>query len=441
MNFSSGALDVLKILNDNGYEAYIVGGAVRDALMGVPCHDTDIATNAKTADIMRVFSSFKVIPTGEKHGTMTVIKDGVSYEITTYRTDGEYGDCRHPKDVSFVSSIYDDLKRRDFTVNAMAYSKSSGLIDLFGGQEDIKTKTIRAVGDPLKRFDEDGLRILRAVRFASKLGFSIEEKTLAAMHEKYANIYKLSAERVFSETTEILSGAHSDLALDKYSYFIFCAVPEIQPEYKFDQMNRSHAYDVYEHTVRTVKLCEERIPVVLWALLFHDAGKPFTAVLGRDGQRHFPDHWLVSCDIAKKALTRLKASNAFIDEVCCLVKNHDDLWLGGKPHIKRLLRDHGRTYIEHLFVVKKADLYAHSEFGINRFEHFYYNSLRQYREIIDNDECYSLSALKISGEDVKSLGYDGKKVGETLNKALDAVIDEKIPNEKTALLNFIKENG
>ncbi len=429
---------ILSALENAGFEAYVVGGAVRDKLLGVNCEDHDVTTNAKTEDILRIFSDCKIIPTGLKHGTVTVIYNGSSFEITTFRSDGEYTDMRHPDKVTFVTNINEDLARRDFTVNSMAYSKTLGFIDVFNGQNDLNERTLRAVGDPEKRFEEDALRIIRAVRFAAKLGFSIEENTLKAAYKKLDNLSKLSVERVFSELTLTLCAKHAPFALDKYRKIFFAVLPELSAMDGCEQYNRSHSYNVYEHTLKALESCENVTPIIAWAIILHDAGKPFTRIVGEDGFQHFPDHWIVSEEIAVKVLTRLKAPKAFIDEVRFLVLYHDNLLLGGKPYLKRLLKKYKTSYIDDLFVVKKADLYAHSEFGIKRFEPYYEKSLKEYREIIENDECYSFDKLDISGDEIKALGFSGKKVGQLLGVALDAVIDGKIPDEKDKIIEFIK---
>ena len=441
IRFPECVLGILEKLNNAGFEAYIVGGAVRDALLGNNSSDFDVATNAKTDDVKRVFADANIIETGVKHGTVTVVSGGVGYEITTFRSDGEYSDARHPDSVKFLNDISGDLARRDFTINAMAYSVKTGVIDLFDGKKDLADGIIRAVGDPEKRFEEDGLRILRAVRFAAKLGFKIEENTLSAMKKCVKNLQSLSVERVFSEVTQTLCAKHAYFALHEYAFFLFAVVPEIQPEYNCDQMNRSHAYDVYEHTLQAIKNCEKVTPAIMWSLLFHDAGKPFAIVYGPDDQRHFPNHWVISEQIADKVLARFKASNELKREVGFITLYHDDHLYGGKPVIKRFLNTYGKDYMYDLAVVKKADWLAHSEFGIKRYEKAYYTFLNYLNEVIDNDECYKISQLKINGEDVKALGFGGVEVGEILDKVLGAVIEGTLENDKQKILEFIKRNG
>ena len=441
IRFPECVLGVLEKLNNAGYEAYVVGGAVRDALLNRISSDFDIATSAKTDEVKRVFAGANIIETGIKHGTVTVISDNVGYEITTFRSDGEYSDARHPDSVRFIGDIYGDLSRRDFTINAMAYSEKSGVIDLFDGKKDLEKGIIRAVGEPEKRFEEDGLRILRAIRFAAKLGFEIEERTLSAMQKCVKNLQSLSVERVFSELTQTLCSTFAYSALKKYAFFLFAVLPEIQPEYKCDQMNRSHAYDVYEHTLQAIKHCERATPAITWGLLLHDAGKPFSIVYGPDDQRHFPNHWVISERIADKVLTRFKASNDLKREVKFIALYHDDHLHGGKPVIKRFLNAYGKDYMYDLAVVKKADWLAHSEYGIKRYENAYKTFIGYLDEVFENNECYKVSQLKVNGDDVKALGYSGAFVGDLLEKILNCVIDGTLENDRQKILEFIKQNG
>ena len=439
--FPESVNNVLKRLEDNGFEAYVVGGAVRDSLSGRPVSDFDVTTNARSDDIKRVFHDADIIETGLKHGTLTVILNGETFEITTFRHDGEYRDARHPENVEFVSSLEEDLKRRDFTINAMAYSERTGLIDLFGGREDLKNGVIRAVGDPEKRFREDALRILRALRFASKLGFCIEKKTLDAAYLLLDNINYLSVERIFCEMNGVLCGKYAYFALHEYPKILFAVIPELAPSYKFDQKNRSHCYDVYEHTLQALKLAAGESIEILWAILLHDAGKPHTVTVDQLGYRHFPDHWTVSSNIANAVLKRLKAPNKLKDEVVFLAMYHDNGFVGGKPVIKRFLRKYGEKYMKDLFIVKNADAHAHSEYGINK----YYRFTLEYKELLDGvlsgGECYDLSKLAVNGKDLEKLGCSGKDIGQTLEKLLDLVIEEKIDNDKEILLDHVRKNG
>lgn len=439
LKFPFHALELLEKLNNNGFEAYIVGGAVRNALLGLPYEDIDVTTSAKIDDIKRVFSDCKIIETGVKHGTLTVVNNGKNYEITTFRNDGDYQDHRHPDNVSFVSSLNEDLSRRDFTVNALAYSFDGRLIDLFDGVSDLENGLIKAVGDASKRFDEDALRILRAVRFCSEYGFEVEHETYLAMKKKVGNLRFLSVERVFLETTKILLGKYASRVLKKYSFVIFNVFPELQPEYKCLHLNLSHKFDVFEHTLCALDNLEVRDEQLVWATLFHDAGKPFTIKFGDDGYRHFPGHWTISEKIVKGVLTRMKAPKKFAENVCTLVLYHDYNFESGKGEIKRFLSKYGETLFEKLLVIKRADLMAHSKHGINKYGHFYYTLKDLFTEIRDNNECYKLSDLAVNGEYLIKKGYSGKAVGSTLDKILDLVIDGKLQNDVRSI-DFYLEN-
>ncbi|MBP5177482.1 MAG: CCA tRNA nucleotidyltransferase, partial [Clostridia bacterium] len=427
VKFPKEALAVLKRLNENGYDAYIVGGAVRDALTGRPLQDVDIATDARTEDVRRVFSPIaKVVETGVKHGTVTVVFGGSHYEITTFRSDGSYSDARHPDSVRFIGDIAEDLKRRDFTVNAMAYSEKSGVIDFFDGKGDIQKKILRAVGDPEARLKEDSLRILRAVRFSSQLGFTVEANTLEAMKNNVRSLSGLSAERIFAELTRRLCGKYRYKALKNYAFFIFYVLPELQAEYMCDQMNLSHRFDVYDHTVYALKQCKVFTPEVSWALLLHDSGKPYTITYGTDCQRHFPDHWSVSEKIADKVLTRLKAPNELKNEVRFLCLYHDDYFRGGKPTIKRFLSKYGEKYMKDLCTVKRADWLAHSDFGVKRYEKAFNAFCGDLDEVLNSGDCYRISDLEVDGDDIVALGFSGKAIGDVLRRVLDKVIDGEL---------------
>ncbi len=424
---------ILDKLNDAGFEAYAVGGAVRDSILGLPLYDFDITTSAKVDEIKRVFEDFKIIDTGIKHGTVTVHAYGISYEITTFRSDGEYLDNRRPKSVTFVTSLEEDLKRRDFTINALAYSKKSGIIDLFGGLEDLKNGVIRAVGEPVKRFDEDALRILRAIRFSAKLGFKIEENTLNAMNLRKENLQNISKERVFAELTKTLLEKNAHLALYDYFEVISAVIPELKVCYGFDQMSLSHSYDVYLHTLKSLEILERRSQITTWAILLHDIGKPGTCVFGTDGHRHFPDHMYLSVEISEKILTRFKVGNDFKRRVLALIKHHDD-YFNSKYDVKRFLNEYDQELFEDLIVVKKADLLTHSQHGISKYQKSYNLVVTNFNEVIEKGECYRLEDLNISGNDLIDLGFEDVKIGVVKNRLLDLVMRGEIANEYSELV-------
>ncbi len=437
--FPKAVIGIIEQLNLAGYEAYIVGGAVRDQILGVPLTDVDITTNAKVDEIKEVFSDCKIIETGIKHGTVTVIKNSLTYEITTFRQDGQYSDLRHPESVKFVSTLKEDLSRRDFTINAMAYSKESGLVDLFGGLDDLNNGIIRTVGDAEKRFNEDGLRILRAVRFSSKLGFKIEDNTFSAMLKCKDNLDKISVERIFAEMTKTLCGKYAETALRDNHEILFKIIPELECEYEYKQNSLSHDYDVFEHTLKAISLAEMHTPTIMWSLLLHDVGKPHCYILGIDGFGHFPGHMEKSSEIADKLLKRLKASNDIREKVVILTKYHDASFKSGKVAVKKFIAKFGRDIFAELLTVKKADCLAHSKHGIAKYYPEVELITNAFNEIKENNECCSLQDLAINGNDLLEMGVKSKDIGKLLNIALNKVFEEKLDNTKLEILNFIKK--
>lgn len=438
-NFPKAVIEIIEQLNYYGYEAYVVGGAVRDCLLGIPLTDFDITTSAKVEQIKEVFSDCKIIETGIKHGTLTVVKNSFTYEITTFRKDGEYNDFRHPDSVKFVSSLKEDLERRDFTINAMAYSPKSGFVDLFGGIDDLRGRIIRTVGDGEKRFNEDGLRILRAVRFSSKLGFKIEENTFNAMLKCKDNLDKISVERIFSEVTKTLCGKYAEGALRDCHEILFKVIPDLQPEYGFEQNSLSHDYDVFEHTLKAISLSESRTPVIMWTLLLHDIGKPHCYVYGSDGYGHFPGHMEASAKIADKLLKRLKASNDFRIRVTTIANFHDFSFKKGKVAVKKFISKYGKEIFADLLVVKKADCLAHSKHGIAKYYPEVELITKAYAEINEFDECCTLSQLAVDGNDLKNIGIYDEKIGKLLNLALNKVMEGKLNNDKNEIIKFLKK--
>lgn len=422
-------------LNSCGYEAYVVGGAVRDELSNVNVNDYDLTTSAKTDEVKQVFADCKIIATGEKHGTLTVIKNDISVEITTFRTENKYSDSRHPDNVRFVSNLEEDLKRRDFTINAMAYSPQCGLIDIFGGLDDIKNKIIRAVGDPKQRFCEDALRILRAVRFEAQTGFDIEDSTKKAMLDTKVLLSKVSVERIFTELSRILIAPYAAKALYNERKIVFEVLPEIEPEDGFEQKSLSHCYSVYEHTVKAIENAEGSNLEVMWTLLLHDSGKPFTLFIDDNGYGHFPGHMIKSTEITRKTLKRLKAPTRFINHVAVLVENHDKVFDDDKYKIKRFMSEYGKDLFNELLTVKVADCYAHSKYGISKYEHCHILSKKAFDDILSNGECYNQNDLKISGDDLIKIGVNGINVGRLKYRLFDLVLKNKIQNEKNELLN------
>ena len=327
--------EIIDRLNSRGVFAYAVGGAVRDCVLGLAPDDWDVASSALPEEIESAFSDYRVIETGIKHGTVSVVAGGNVVEITTFRKESGYSDNRHPDAVEFVGDIAEDLRRRDFTVNSLAYNEKDGLIDLYGGLSDIENKIIRTVGNAEERFSEDSLRILRAVRFSSKLGFSIEEQTLAAAEKMKSRLENVSAERIFSELVKTLCGKDVFNALMNYREIIAEIVPEIRPCFDFDQHSKWHLYDVYEHIVRSVAAIAPE-PALRMTMFLHDIAKP-AAFFMRDGEGHFYGHAEMSAVIAEKILKRLKAPVAFREKVLFLIKRHDVPFPESDFKLKKLL--------------------------------------------------------------------------------------------------------
>lgn len=422
---------VLGKLEKNGFSAYAVGGAVRDYILGNPANDWDVTTSALPDETEKVFSGFKVIKTGIKHGTVTVIVNGCPVEITTFRKESGYTDNRHPDNVEFVSDLAEDLKRRDFTVNSLAYNEKEGLIDLYGGLSDLKNEIIRTVGDPRERFSEDALRILRAVRFSSKLGFTIEEKTYAAAKELKENLKNVSAERIFSEFTKTLCGKNVKNALLFYHEIITEIIPEMKPCVGFEQHSKWHLYDVYEHIVRSVEYIRPTAELRL-TMFFHDIGKP-DCFFTRDGEGHFYGHPEVSAEKTDKILRRLKAPTAFREEVVFLVKNHDVRLSDSEIKNRKKLNEIGKERFFLLLDVKKADNAAQGT-ALAEKEGKEIDKIRAIAEkFIENGEVYDIKQLKISGEDLIKTGFSGKEIGEEMEKLLNACMENNLGNDEESL--------
>lgn len=422
---------VLGKLEKNGFSAYAVGGAVRDYILGNPATDWDVTTSALPDETEKVFSGFKVIKTGIKHGTVTVIANDCPVEITTFRKESGYTDNRHPDNVEFVSDLAEDLKRRDFTVNSLAYNEKEGLIDLYGGLSDLKNEIIRTVGDPRERFSEDALRILRAVRFSSKLGFTIEEKTYAAAKELKENLKNVSAERIFSEFTKTLCGKNVKNALLFYHEIITEIIPEMKPCVGFEQHSKWHLYDVYEHIVRSVEYIRPTAEL-RFTMFFHDIGKP-DCFFTRDGEGHFYGHPEVSAEKTDKILRRLKAPTAFREEVVFLVKNHDVRLSDSEIKNRKKLNEIGKERFFLLLDVKKADNAAQGT-ALAEKEGKEIDKIRAIAEkIIENGEVYDIKQLKISGEDLIKTGFSGKEIGEEMEKLLNACMENNLGNDEESL--------
>lgn len=427
---------LIERLNECGFEAFAVGGCVRDSLSGKTPKDYDITTNAIPSDIKRVFSAFRTIDTGIRFGTVAVISDGNQVEITTYRTDGVYSNHRKPENVEFSSSLAEDLKRRDFTVNSMAYSEKTGIIDLFGGKNDLKNKVIRAIGEPAERFNEDALRIMRGLRFAACGGFSVEPKTAAAIHTCAPLLKKISGERIAAELNQLICGDCETILREFYDVFAVI-VPEINRCYGFEQHTKYHNRDVYEHILAAVSAVEPVLQLRL-AMLFHDIAKPDYFICSEDGVGHFKGHPKGSAAIAERVLHELKYDSATISEVVTLVEYHDIVIENRKNLLKRYLNRFGEKMLFKLISVHIADDMGKAPQFQQRITE-YHAAEQTIRQLVKENECFSLKQLAVNGNDMKKIGFCGKEIGDTLNALLADVIDNKCVNERETLLKAAEE--
>lgn len=429
----------IDLLQSAGFEAYVVGGCVRDSLLGKTPNDWDITTSAKPEDMKSVFADFHCIDTGIKHGTVTVVIDGEPLEITTFRLDGEYEDNRHPKSVTFTSNLGADLGRRDFTVNAMAYSKMTGTVDLFGGQNDLKNKIIRCVGDPDRRFNEDALRILRALRFASALDFEIEEKTAQSLLKNRALLGNISEERIAKELLKLVCGKGAKRILTDFAPVLFEILPELQPMYKNSHDNPHHCYDIYEHTLIAVESIDPE-PTLRFAMLLHDCGKPAVKKFDENGVAHFYGHQRISAEISAQILARLKVSNKFRDEILFLVSNHDRWELyENTEKMSRYLSKFGLDGVLNLLKVMRADVLAQSPEYRYRLDQIA-DAEETAKNLAAQKPCLSLSELQINGRTLMDIGIpQGRKLGAVLAQLLDEVIDGVTKNTQEALTTRARE--
>lgn len=429
----------INLLQSAGFEAYAVGGCVRDSLLGKTPNDWDITTSAKPEDMKSVFADFHCIDTGIKHGTVTVVIDGEPLEITTFRLDGEYEDNRHPKSVTFTSNLGADLGRRDFTVNAMAYSKMTGTVDLFGGQNDLKNGIIRCVGDPDRRFNEDALRILRALRFASALDFEIEEKTAQSLLKNCALLGNISEERIAKELLKLVCGKGAKRILTGFAPVLFEILPELQPMYKNSHDNPHHCYDIYEHTLIAVESIDPE-PTLRFAMLLHDCGKPAVKKFDENGVAHFYGHQRISAEISAQILARLKVSNKFRDEILFLVSNHDRWELyENTEKMPRYLSKFGLDGVLNLLKVMRADVLAQSPEYRYRLDQIA-DAEKTAKNLAAQKPCLSLSELQINGRTLMDIGIpQGRKLGAVLAQLLDEVIDGVTKNTQEALTTRARE--
>ena len=429
-----GVSTVADVLERNGFEAWLVGGCVRDHLLGRQPKDYDITTSASVERTIAAFEGFRVIETGVKHGTVTVISDDMPVEVTTFRVDGGYSDGRHPDSVTFTSDIREDLSRRDFTINAIAYSPVRGYTDLFGGGSDLEARIIRCVGDPEKRFREDALRILRALRFASVLGFEIEPGTSRAIHECRGLLSMIALERVTQELFGILCGDNAADVMRKYPDVIERILPPCGAMVGFEQHNPRHAYDVWEHTLRVVQACPKERGLRLAALL-HDIGKPGCFSLGEDGTGHFYGHAARGAEIAGEIFSdRLRTDKRTSERVISLVAIHDEPLPPDRKIIRRRLSKYGEELLRQLIVFRKADLIGQSPRVPEQTLKELDDADRILDDLVGENACVTLRSLSIKGGDLMAMGIpNGRVIGDILSHLLAEVCDEELENTPDAL--------
>lgn len=443
IHIPTGARKIIARLEQHGYEAYIVGGCVRDSLMGKSPSDWDICTSARAEEMMALFEDKRVIPTGIQHGTLTILAEDGAYEVTTFRIDGEYLDHRHPKSVAFTRELAEDLSRRDFTINAMAWHPERGLIDLFGGVEDLRDRLVRAVGDPVQRFNEDGLRMLRMVRFATVLDFDYDPATYDAVRKQGHLLQYISKERIQVELNKILLAAHPARGLeDLYTLGMYpYIIPLMCHTVGFAQRGGHHFLDVFEHSLLAVGVIAPEL-VLRLTMLLHDIGKPFvwdsSESLSYD---RFDDHAAVSAKLAGKILRDLKYDNATRKDVVELIAHHNDILLPDPVNVRRALARLGKVQTRRLVQVKVADLIAHDLAGEREKILALFAEISDViDEVVARGDCTSVKALAIGGQDMMALGLSGRAIGQMLNAALELVLEKPEMNTRETLLNWVRGN-
>lgn len=434
----NGASKIIDVLSDSGFDAYVVGGCVRDSLLGLTPKDWDICTAATPKEVESCFRDYRIIETGLKHGTVTIVMDDGQYEVTTFRTDGVYSDNRRPDTVSFVKDIREDLSRRDFTINAMAYNHSVGVVDLFSGQEHLASGVISCVGNADDRFNEDALRIMRALRFASVYNFRIADETSDAIHKNTGLLKNIAVERVNTELCRFLCGQGVLELLLNYNDVITTIIPELKPCVGFEQNNRYHQYTVYDHIAHAVSNYKGIDIAIKIALLLHDIGKPTCYTKDENGG-HFYGHGVPSSDISKEVLERLRFDNHTQRDVVELVLYHDAVIEPTTKTVRRWLNKVGEVQLSRLLDIRMADILAHAE-GTQQSRIDRCDAVREIAlEIIAEAKCFSLKDLAINGTDLMAIGIpEGKEIGVLLNKILSLVIDGELPNERDKIMEYIR---
>ena len=452
------ALPVLERLEDAGHEAYLVGGCVRDALRSECLQpeegsgedpprditDIDVATSARPEQVKSIFSDMQVIDTGIAHGTVTIlIQDGrIPIEITTFRSDGDYTDGRHPDEVSFLTSVEEDLSRRDLTINAMAADARGEITDPFGGLDDLAAGLIRAVGDPMKRFSEDGLRILRTLRFASVLGFEIERKTAEALLVKKDLLRGIAPERIFAELRKLFRGSDAGKVIRRFSDVFAVIIPEIAGMKGMDQKNPYHRYDVLEHCIRTMENVEtvpENTDYMKLAALLHDVGKPETMTVDEEGIGHFYGHAEAGEKICRRIMSDFRSDRFTTDRVCKLVRYHDLVFEEDERLLKRWMNRYGADVLLDILTLKKADNIATGNARVELIEKLDRIGER-IRRLVAEESCYRSRDLAVNGRDIIDAGIaEGPLIGEILAYLLEQVVEGRVPNEKEALIAAVAD--
>ncbi len=426
---------IIDTLQAHGFEAYAVGGCIRDSILGRVPNDWDITTSATPLETKAIFP--KTFDTGIQHGTITVLLDKEGFEVTTYRVDGKYEDSRHPKEVTFTRSLKEDLLRRDFTINAMAYNDSEGLVDIFGGVSDLQNKVICCVGNAEARFGEDALRILRAVRFAAQLGFEIEEETQKGIRNLAPTLANISAERIQVELIKMLISQNPELIETAWSLGITKVIlPEFDAMMETTQENPHHKYNVGKHTVETLKRVRAD-KVLRLSMLLHDVGKPKMKTIDENGVAHFKKHDIEGAEMAKAILKRLKFDNDTLNKVVKLVQYHDSRIPADSKAVRKLMNKIGEELFPYYLEVCKADILAQSAYMQSEKMQNIEEITKRYQEILEKGECVSLKNLAVDGRDLIAAGIKpGKKMGELLNALLEVVIDDPSYNTKEKLLEI-----
>lgn len=437
MDLPEQVKQALWLLDKAGHEAYAVGGCVRDSLLHLTPHDWDICTAARPREIQKVFGTYPVIATGLRHGTVTVVLDGMPLEVTTYRVDGTYTDHRRPDEVRFVTNLIEDLSRRDFTVNAMAYRPDTGVVDPFHGREDLRSGLLRCVGEPEKRFQEDALRILRALRFASVYGLTIEPATSRALLRQRELLSRVAPERLQAELNRLLPGRGVGTILREYAAVLAVFLPEILPSLGFEQHSVYHHLSVWEHTALALESAASLLPVRL-ALLFHDLAKPLCFTMDEQGHGHFYGHAGQGWPIAEQALNRLRYDRRTVERVTRLVKYHDTSIEPTEPSVRRWLNRMGEEDLRLLLEVKKGDALGHAPEVVPASLRSIAQVERRMEQVLEKRQCFSLKDLQVNGRDVLAAGIPaGPRVGEILDRLLRQVMDGELPNRREELLKAL----